>query len=101
MIEIFSYRHGGKCRLFVTGHAEYSPGNDIVCAGVSALVGALARYASESPRYRHVRCRMQKGDAFFACGEGAEDGFDMIVGGLAAIAASYPDHVRVQSTVTE
>ena len=101
MIEVFSARQGGKCRLYVKGHAEYSPGNDIVCAGVSALVGALAHYASDNPRYRHVRCRMEKGNAFFACGEGAEDGFDMIVKGLAAIAAAYPDYVRVHRTITD
>ncbi len=86
--------------MLVQGHAEYNPGNDIVCAGVSALVGALAQYAAAHPHYRHVRCRMQKGDAFFACSDGAEDGFDMIVQGLAAIAAAYPDCVRVQDTVT-
>ena len=87
--------------MYVKGHAEYCPGNDIVCAGVSALVSALAHYAVTHPHYRLVRSHMQKGDAFFACGEGAEDGFDMIVEGLAAIAAAYPDHVRVHSTVTD
>ena len=101
MIEIYAYRQGGKCRLCVNGHAEYFPGNDIVCAGVSALVGALAQYATTHPCYRQVRTYLQKGDAFFACGEGAADGFDMIVEGLAAIAAAYPDHVRVQRTVTD
>ena len=87
--------------MYVQGHAEYCPGNDIVCAGVSALVGALAAYALGHPHYRHVRCRMQKGDAFFACSSGAEDGFDMITQGLAAIAAGYPEHVRVHRTVTD
>ena len=99
MIEILAYRQGGKCRLCVTGHAAYCPGNDIVCAGVSALVGTLVQYARE--HYRHVRCRMQAGDAFLAAGDGAEDGFDMIVGGLAAIAAAYPAHVRVNITATD
>ena len=87
--------------MYVKGHAEYCPGNDIVCAGVSALVGALAHYAAAHPHYRHVRSHMQKGDAFFACGGGGEDGFDMIVEGLAAIAAAYPDHVRVHHTATD
>ena len=101
MIEVYAYRCGGKCRLYVKGHAEYCPGNDIVCAGVSALVGALTGYAAAHPHYHHVRSHMQKGDAFFACGEGAQDGFDMIVEGLAAIAATYPEHVRVQRTVAD
>ena len=98
MIEVFSYRNGGKCRLYVQGHAAYHPGNDIVCAGVSALVGALAQYAKG--HYRHVRCHTKAGNAFLAAGDGAGDGFDMIVQGLAAIARSYPDHVRVHVTVT-
>ena len=87
--------------MYVKGHAEYCPGNDIVCAGVSALVGALANYAAAHSHYRHVRSHLQKGDAFFACGGGGEDGFDMIVEGLAAIAAAYPDHVRVYDAVTD
>ena len=87
--------------MFVTGHAEYFPGNDIVCAGVSALVGALTHYAAESPRYRHVRCFTEKGKAFFACSDSVRESFDMIVEGLAAIASAYPDHVRVHHTVTE
>lgn len=85
--------------MLVTGHAEYSPGNDIVCAGVSALVGALAHYADT--HYRHVRSHMAAGDAFLACSGGAEDGYDLVVQGLAAIAAAYPAHVRVHATVTE
>ena len=99
MIEVFAHRQGEKCRLYVSGHAAYSPGNDIVCAGVSALVGTLVQYASK--HYRQVRCRMQAGDAFLAAGAGAQDGFDMIVAGLSAIAATYPAHVRVQATITD
>ena len=99
MIEVFSYRNGGKCRLYLRGHAAYHPGNDIVCAGVSALFGALAQYAGN--HYRHVRCHIEAGNAFLAAGDGAKDGFDMTVQGLAAIAASYPEHVRVEATVTD
>ena len=100
MITVFSYREGGKCRIYVEGHAEYCPGNDIVCAGVSALIGALAHYATSSPDCHRVRCQMRSGDAFLAYNSEAGSGFDMIVGGLAAIAAAYPAHVRVHSTVT-
>jgi uncharacterized protein YsxB (DUF464 family) len=101
MIRIFSYRCGGKYRLYVTGHADFAPGNDIVCAGVSALVGALVQYARQSPACRHLRCHVQKGEVFLSCRGGLGAGFDITVGGLSAIAASYPAHVRVQSTVAE
>lgn len=100
MIEVFSHRNGGKYRVYVKGHADYAPGNDIVCAGVSALVGALVGYARKNSACRHLRCNVQPGEVFLSCRGGLGVGFDMIVGGLAAIAASYPDHVRVQSTVT-
>ena len=100
MIAVFSHRCGGKYRLYVKGHADYAPGNDIVCAGVSALIGALVGYAKQNSACRHLRCSMQPGEVFLSCRGGLGAGFDMIVGGLAAIAASYPDHVRVQSTVT-
>ncbi len=97
MISVFSHRKGGNYRLYVTGHADYAPGNDIVCAGVSALVGALVAYAGRSRECRHLRCRVSSGEVFLACRGGLGVSFDVTLGGLAAIAAAYPDHVRVQS----
>lgn len=100
MIRVFAHRQGGKYRLYVTGHADYCPGNDVVCAGASALVGALVHYAAHSPNCRHLRCQTRSGEVFLSCRGGLGAGFDMIVEGLAAIAAAYPDHVRVEHTVT-
>ena len=100
MIRVFSHRCGGKYRLYVTGHANYAPGNDIVCAGVSALVGSLVRYAQSNPACRRLRCNVRSGEVFLSCRGGLGAGFDMVIGGLAAIAASYPLCVRVESTVT-
>ncbi len=100
MIEVFSYRHGGYCRLFVTGHANYNPGEDIVCAGVSALTGALVGYARQSPDCRHLRVSVRPGEVFLCVRGDLCAGFDMIVGGLCRIAAAYPDHVRVTSLAT-
>ena len=46
MIAVYVEKRGKRCRLYVEGHAEYAPdGADIVCAGVSALVGSLLLYA--------------------------------------------------------
>ena len=100
MIEVFAHRHGGYCRLFVTGHANYNPGADIVCAGVSALTGALIGYAEQSPDCRHLRAQIRSGEAFLAVRGGLGVGFDIVVQGLARIAAAYPDHVRVHCTRT-
>ena len=39
----FAYiRRDGRCVLRADGHADFCPGKDIVCAGASALVCALA-----------------------------------------------------------
>ena len=97
MISVFSHRYKGNYRLYVKGHADFAPGNDIVCAGVSALVGALVAHAKKCPVCRHLRCRVQSGEVFLSCRGGLGVGFDVVVGGLAAIAAAYPDHVRVQT----
>jgi len=97
MITVFSHRKGGNYRLYVTGHADYAPGNDIVCAGVSALVGALVAHAGKSPSCHHLRCHVRAGEVFLSCRGGLGVGFDVVLGGLAAIAAAYPDHVRVQN----
>jgi uncharacterized protein YsxB (DUF464 family) len=100
VIEVFAYRHGGYYRLFVTGHAGYHPGEDIVCAGVSALTGALIGYAEQSRECRHLRSVLRPGEAFLAVRGGLGAGFDMVVQGLARIAAAYPDHVRVTALQT-
>ena len=95
MIEIFTHRHRGNYRLYVKGHADYAPGNDIVCAGVSALVSALVAYAAKSRECRHLRCRVCSGEAFLACRGGLGVGFDVVLEGLSAIAKAYPGHVSV------
>ena len=39
----FAYiRRDGRCVLHADGHADFCPGRDIVCAGASALMCALA-----------------------------------------------------------
>ena len=101
MIEIFAYRNGGYYRLYVTGHADYHPGNDVVCAGVSALTGALLAYASRSPDCRHLRCFSERGTAFLACRGGLGTAFEAVAEGLSQIAASYPDHVRYTRLAAE
>ena len=96
MIRVFAHRQGGYYRFYATGHANYCPGEDIVCAGVSALVGALTAFAVQSTDCRHVRCRSEAGEVFLACRGGLGRAFDLVVGGLARIAQAYPDHVRVE-----
>ena len=98
MIRIYAERRGSRCRLFVEGHAEYAIGPDVVCAGVSALVGALVKYAASSPACRHLRHSVKSGEVFLSCRGGLGAGFDLVLTGLSAIAAEYPDHVKIEST---
>lgn len=97
MIEVFAHRKGGYYRLYITGHANYQPGNDVVCAGVSALSGALASFAAENPHCRHLRCNLGKGELFLSCRGGLGNAWNAIIKGLCAIAESYPLHVQIKS----
>lgn len=97
MIEIFASRKGGYYRLFVTGHANYNPGNDIVCAGVSALTGALLGFAQKSKACRHLRCYARQGEVFLACRGGLGSAFEAVLLALRGIADAYPQHVQIRA----
>ncbi|MBQ2865952.1 MAG: ribosomal-processing cysteine protease Prp [Clostridia bacterium] len=91
--------------LRLEGHALYCPGNDIVCAAVSALTFALVGWVSNNPE--HVK----KLDKLTGYGELLPGGgkahikavgdqslrsaFMTAVIGLCQVAVSYPDNVRV------
>ena len=95
MIEVYLKRRGGYYRLYVTGHADYAPGHDIVCAGVSALTGALLALASTDGACRHLRTLARRGELFLCCRGGLGKAFEATALGLAGIARAYPGHVRV------
>ena len=89
-------------RVFLSGHADYEPGNDIVCAAVSALVWAWLTYACS----RRVRWRervLEKGRARLVCRGGARlrPAFASLALGLEQIARQYPRHLRFASPVTD
>lgn len=94
MIEVYAQRHGTRCRLLVTGHAESGAQQDAVCAAVSALTAALVLYVLEKKTCRHVRYSMASGEVFLSCHDPGE-GFALVMRGLSAIAAEYPEHVRI------
>lgn len=59
MTEIHYQQTGEKVRISIVGHAAFNPGNDIVCAGVSAitfqLLGVLAQMDEQKLIYdQHV-----------------------------------------------
>jgi uncharacterized protein YsxB (DUF464 family) len=86
--------------LIMQGHADYNPGNDIVCAGCSAVWYSLLGWVANMPE--HVTVLDQKnesegnfhyiratGDTSFAAA------FDMALIGLAQLAQKYPENVKV------
>lgn len=85
--------------LSATGHAEYEPGNDIVCASVSALFYTLANYleyigaedleGSDEEKDFHIDCKALFHD------KAVHTSFRMMVFGLQLLAEQYPDNVSV------
>ncbi|MBQ9778981.1 MAG: ribosomal-processing cysteine protease Prp [Clostridia bacterium] len=96
MIHVYANREGARCRLFVQGHADYATGQDIVCAAVSALTGALVAFAAESPACRHLRWSVAHGELFLSCRGGLGVGFDIVMRGLRAIGEQYPENLRIE-----
>lgn len=88
-------RHGDALALRVTGHADYAPGHDVVCAAASALVCTLAA-ALEALGARPAVC-LRPGEADVAArpGPGVAEAFFTVRCGLEALAAAYPRNVRV------
>lgn len=100
MIEILYDR--AEPRLTLRGHAgEGVPGRDIVCAGVSALVYALALQVEAMEKRglaADVHVQLRRGRADIRC-RPVEEGpvlaaFDTVAGGLRVISKSYRKNVR-------
>lgn len=104
----FAYiRRDGRCVLRADGHADFCPGRDIVCAGASALVCALAG-ALDALGAQGVQRTLCAGHAAIAADDRADvrAAFTVAVTGLRQLAAAYPGHVaedtgRVPAQETE
>jgi uncharacterized protein YsxB (DUF464 family) len=101
------------CILSATGHAGYAPyGQDIVCAGVSALLYGLVSYlraslpiATAGESYgagERSSLRVQEGDGMLAVEVNAprplcREALDVTVAGLGMMAAAYPAYVILEN----
>ena len=86
----FAYiRRDGRCVLRADGHADFCPGRDIVCAGASALVCALAG-ALDALGAQGVQRALCAGHAAIAADDRADvrAAFTVAVTGLRQLAAS-------------
>lgn len=86
---------GGFCTLNATGHADYAPyGQDIVCASVSALIGAFCAFLEQRAKGVRLKDDGDKLSAFWTLDEHTEQAADMLSIGLGGIAAQYPEHLK-------
>lgn len=106
MTEIRYTRNNGSVRLSIVGHAMYNPGNDPVCAGVSAItyqmLECLAGLEDDKKIYDLVY-EINDGSvivSFFLIPEAEEEWaimWKVIRTGYANIAVYYPENVVLVS----
>ena len=97
MIRVNYLRQGGNHKLSVQGHAGWSQhGNDIVCAGVSAISFALLGYLHHAGS-DIAEAQADSGNLRIECsgGEPVSTAFDMAMIGYLQIARKYPQYVDV------
>lgn len=109
MIEIEALLRDGGMEVLATGHAGFAPvGQDIICAGVSALLfGFVAYVETLSPvgggKAPHVEYRAGDGMLYLRTrGLAGADavGWTAVAAGLRLIAEAYPGHVRFKDRGT-
>ena len=87
--------------LSVQGHAGYNPGNDIVCAAVSALVQTFEASAREFTT-DEINSFMQDGDAVISWPRAPTKELSLLIDsiclGLFRMAESYPENIEVTCT---
>ena len=99
MIQIDYHVGDDTHALTITGLAGYSEhGNDIVCAGVSAITFTLLGFLeNHKDDIESISAQTESGRAHISCkgGEKTALAFDMALIGLQQIAMKYPKHVTI------
>jgi uncharacterized protein YsxB (DUF464 family) len=99
MTKITVTQDGYRRSLVMEGHADYSPGDDIVCAGCSAIAYALLGWCKNFPSsvWDVEDMHDAEGDVVIKCSGDVRfmTAFDMAIIGLAQIAAKFPDNVII------
>lgn len=89
MIQLEHKIGDGACWLRVTGHAPGEAGNNLACAGASAIVYALVGYLENRPeRITQLEKTLASGYADITCRGEVEEAFYMAVIGLLQIQKS-------------
>ena len=103
MTEIRWYWEEDDFGISAKGHAEFNPGNDIVCSAISALLQTLWA-GLEMYCFTSVEHKQQSGafvlkgkySRFKDHGSKATALFNSIVYGLELIAEQYPKNVKIE-----
>lgn len=104
MIEVIITREANEFRATTSGHADYNPGNDIVCAAVSALMYTLKGSVRNILRGGRKKYKFKDGtcDVRYVANS-KENGFvasvifSTVIVGMMQIQKTYPGHVAVIS----
>ena len=99
MTKITCSGRGDRYYLSAVGHAGYNPGQDIVCAGVSAILESLSIYLDNCGDHaRNTHQKREPGRFVLRCSgdEAVGEAWKMACLGLLSIAEIYPSHVSVQ-----
>ena len=97
MITIRSAAAPGEAReLTAEGHAEYNPGDDIVCAAVSCLLQTLREVLENGGHAREIEAEARKGRMRVRarCDAVGAAAFDFAQIGLEILAQTYPECVQ-------
>lgn len=94
MTTIYAAEAGGQYLVAAKGHAT---GSEQVCAGVSAIMYALAGTIKNNHCCKELDCKIQ--DGFLLCkfsgGREAAAYYELTVIGLKQIANSYPEYIEI------
>ena len=100
-VQFFRDNHGYQA-MDLDGHADYNPGNDVVCAGISSLAYALAGTLRNIDDVSFVRFDIRDGvhveiEPFTDEIQRtiADTVFKTCIIGLKQIEIKYPDHIVI------
>lgn len=102
MIDIYLTEKNIRYGIKAVGHADYAPkGQDIVCAGVSALIQAYGNYIEQLAEYDKVKVlevKLDDGDINVEALDirhNIKHMYRMVMSGLCDLAAMYPDNIQM------
>ena len=104
MTEILYQERGNHVRVSLHGHAAYNPGNDPVCAGISAITFQLLRYLEALEQEQSIHSfayEVEEGSVTvdFIVEEGDMDAWHIawkvIGGGYRNLCEAYPENVQM------